>query len=196
LELGTLRDYIQAHLPIKGEKQLAALQGELVLEVPANDIIKTLLFLRDDAGCQFTQLMDVCGVDYLERESRFEVVYQLLSLVHNSRIRIKVHTNETTPVPSVVEVFSSAGWLEREVWDMYGVYFSGHPDLRRILSDYGFEGHAQRKDFPLSGYVELSYDEAEKRVVYAPVKLDQEFRTFDFTSPWEGTKYIVPGEKK
>lgn len=195
--LEVLKDYIEAHLPkgVDGQAIITS-SGMLVVEVPAAHIVKTLLFLRDDAKCQFKQLVDICGVDYLNREFRFEVVYQLLSLVHNVRICIKVAAKEDIFVPSAVEVFSSAGWLEREVWDMYGVLFSGHPDLRRILSDYGFEGHAQRKDFPLSGYVEVRYDEEQKRVVYAPVKLDQEFRTFDFESPWEGTQYILPGEKQ
>jgi NADH-quinone oxidoreductase subunit C len=194
--LENLKSYIETHLPIGVQGSIGITgSGMLVLEIPAMHLIKVLLFLRDDKKCQFSQLMDVCGVDYLNREYRFEVVYQLLSLVHNLRISIKVSAKEDTLVPSAIEVYNSAGWLEREVWDMYGVLFSNHPDLRRILTDYGFEGHPQRKDFPLTGYVEVRYDEEQKRVVYAPVKLDQEYRTFDFVSPWEGTNYIRPGEK-
>ncbi|HEX6956998.1 MAG TPA: NADH-quinone oxidoreductase subunit C [Ferrovibrio sp.] len=171
-------------------------KGELTVNALADRIVKVLTFLRDDGNCQFAMLMDVCGVDWPEREKRFDVVYHLLSLKLNHRIRVKVQTDEETPVPSVTGVFSSAGWFEREVWDMYGVMFSGHPDLRRILSDYGFEGHAQRKDFPLSGYVEVRYDVEQKRVVYEPVQLSQEFRRFDFMSPWEGAQYVLPGDEK
>lgn len=160
--------------------------GELVLVVRRDSIVKVLTTLRDDVNCQFRQLVDVCGADYPERGERFEVVYNLLSLTHNRRIRVKVRTGENIPVPSVTGVFSSAGWYERETWDMFGVAFSGHPDLRRILSDYGFEGHPLRKDFPVTGYVEIRYDDELKRVVYEPVKLPQEFRRFDFISPWEG----------
>ena len=191
--LERLKDSIAAQRP---DVQVSLIAGELVLVVPAKTIVSTLTFLRDDAACQFTQLVDVCGVDDLSRPSRFDVVYHLLSMVHNIRIRVKVQVAEDVPVPSVVSVFNSAGWLEREVWDMYGIVFEGHPDLRRILTDYGFVGHPQRKDFPLSGYVELHYDETQKRVVYAPVQLDQEFRTFDFVSPWEGTQYVLPEEAK
>ncbi len=159
--------------------------------------LETLLwFLRDDENCQFVQLTDICGVDYPEREQRFEVVYNLLSMKQNARLRVKVATDANTPVPSVVGVYSAAGWYEREVWDMYGVLFSGHPDLRRILTDYGFDGHPQRRDFPLTGYVELRYDEEQKRVVYEPVKLNQAYRTFDFLSPWEGSEYVLPGDEK
>jgi len=169
---------------------------ELVVQVASEGIIPLLTFLRDDPKYQFTQLMDICGVDYPGRAKRFEVVYNLLSVKLNQRIRVKVNTDEATPVPSVTGVFSSAGWFEREVWDMYGVYFSGHADLRRILTDYGFDGHPQRKDFPLTGYVELRYDPEQKRVAYSPVKLTQAFRTFDFMSPWEGAEYILPGDEK
>ncbi len=169
---------------------------ELTLRVRRADIVKVLSFLRSDQNCQFTQLMDVTAVDYPEREERFEVVYHLLSPKHNQRIRVKLATDETTPVPSVVGVFSSAEWNERECWDMYGVLFSDHPDLRRLLTDYGFEGHPLRKDFPLTGFVEVRYDDEEKRVIYEPVKLTQEFRSFDFMSPWEGAKYILPGDEK
>ena len=172
--------------------------GELVIEAQRDAILDVLQFLRDDRECAFKVLVDVCGVDYPERgDERFEVVYHLLSLTQNQRIRVKVRTAEDVPVPSVVHVFSTAGWLERETWDMYGIYFAGHPDLRRILTDYGFEGHPQRKDFPLTGYVELRYDEELRRVVYEPVKLTQEFRTFDFLSPWEGmTEVQLPGDEK
>ncbi|MCL4164830.1 UNVERIFIED_CONTAM: hypothetical protein GTU68_051032 [Idotea baltica] len=170
--------------------------NELTLNVKREQIVKVLSFLRDDANCKFVQLTDVCGVDYPEREERFDVVYHLLSMHHNQRVRIKVSTDEETTVPSVCGVFQSANWYERETWDMYGIMFDGHPDLRRLLSDYGFQGHPLRKDFPLTGYVEVRYSEEEKRVVYEPVKLTQEFRTFDFMSPWEGAKYILPGDEK
>jgi len=169
---------------------------ELAITVKTGAIIDVLKFLRDDVNCQFKQLVDVCGVDYPEQEERFCIVYNLLSLTHNSRIRIKVWTDEDTPVPSSTALFSSANWWEREVWDLYGVYFSDHPDLRRILTDYGFEGHPLRKDFPLTGYVELRYDDEQKRVVYEPVKMTQEFRTFDFLSPWEGVQRVLPGDEK
>ena len=155
-----------------------------------------LTFLRDDANCQFKLLMDVCGVDYPDRDERFDVVYNLLSLKLNQRVRVKVTTDEDTPVPSVTGVFRSANWYEREAWDLYGIFFSDHPDLRRILTDYGFEGHPLRKDFPLTGYVEVRYDDEQKRVVYEPVKLTQEFRTFDFLSPWEGMTRVLPGDEK
>ncbi|WP_339860635.1 NADH-quinone oxidoreductase subunit C [Paremcibacter congregatus] len=170
--------------------------GELTLTARADKIVTILTHLRDESSCKFVQLVDVCGVDYPERPKRFDVVYHLLSLKHNIRLRVKVEADDETPVPSVVEVFPSASWYEREVWDMYGVMFDGHPDLRRILTDYGFQGHPQRKDFPLTGYVELRYSEEEKRVVYEPVSLPQEFRDFDFMSPWEGAKYILPGDEK
>ncbi len=170
--------------------------GELTLTVKRDDILRVLKFLRDDANCQFTQLVDVCGVDYPEDVERFEIVYNLLSMSHNTRVRLKIRTDEDTPVPSSVGLFSSSNWWEREVWDMYGVAFTGHPDLRRILTDYGFEGHPLRKDFPLTGYVELRYDDEQKRVVYEPVKLTQEFRTFDFESPWDGVQRMLPGDEK
>jgi len=168
---------------------------ELALDVPRDAIVKVLTYLRDDQNCQFKQLVDVCGVDYPDREERLEVVYHLLSLTHNQRIRVRVRSDEMTPVPSVASVFSSAIWFERETWDLLGVFFSGHPDLRRILTDYGFEGHPLRKDFPLTGYVEVRYDDEQRRVVYEPVKLVQEFRTFDFMSPWEGMLHL-PGDEK
>jgi len=165
---------------------------ELIVTARRDAIVKVLNFLRDDINCQFRQLMDVCGVDYPGRENRFEEVYNLLSLTHNCRVRVKVLTDEETPVPSVTGVFSSAGWFERETWDLFGVLFSGHPDLRRILTDYGFEGHPLRKDFPLSGFTEVRYDDEQKRVVYEPVDLSQEFRSFDFLSPWEGVQQTLP----
>jgi NADH-quinone oxidoreductase subunit C len=170
--------------------------GELNVETTGDDIVRVLKFLRDDASCQFKSLMDVCGVDYPEQEKRFEVNYNLLSYKHNQRIRIKVRTDEDTPVPSVSTVFPTASWFERECWDMYGVFFSEHPDLRRLLTDYGFEGHPLRKDFPLTGYVEVRYDDEQKRVVYEPVKLTQAFRSFDFLSPWEGMTRELPGDEK
>jgi NADH-quinone oxidoreductase subunit C len=172
---------------------------QLIITVSRSAIVKVLSFLRDDSNCLFKQLMDICGVDFPDREERFEIVYNLLSLKHNQRIRVKVTTNETEPVPSVTGVYSAANWYEREVWDLYGVFFTDHPDLRRILTDYGFEGHPQRKDFPLTGYVEMRYDEEQKRVVYRPVELMQEFRRFDFLSPWEGMLgdgRMLPGDEK
>lgn len=172
-------------------------KDELCLVVKREAIIATLTFLRDDTECQFRQLVDVCGADYPDRPERFDVVYNLLSLTKNARIRVKVATDENTPVDSVVSVFNSARWFERETWDLFGIYFAGHPDLRRILTDYGFEGHPLRKDFPLTGYVELRYDEELRRVVYEPVKLQQDFRAFDYMSPWEGmTDIQLPGDEK
>ena len=174
--------------------------NELTVLAQRTSIVKVLKFLRDDTNCQFTQLVDLCGVDYPEREERFDVVYHLLSMTQNFRVRVKVTASEETPVPSASDVFSCANWFEREVWDMYGVFFSDHPDLRRILTDYGFDGHPQRKDFPLTGYVEVRYDEEQKRVIYEPVKLTQDFRTFDFASPWEGAEHahqqMLPGDEK
>ena len=176
------------------QRQIA--YGELMVTLRREAIVRVLQFLRDDPECRFGVLVDICGVDYPERPERFEVVYNLLSLTHNCRIRLKVNTDEQTPVPSATSVYSAAGWFERECWDLFGVYFSDHPDLRRILTDYGFEGHPLRKDFPLTGYVEVRYDEEQKRVVYEPVKLKQEFRSFDFLSPWEGMNSILPGDEK
>ncbi len=170
------------------------LVGEVTLTVKRDAIFAVLTALRDECGYQ--QLMEIAGVDYPERPERFEVVYHLLSLTKNHRIRVKVLTDEVKPVPSVTGLWPVAGWLEREVFDMYGVLFSGNADLRRILTDYGFRGHPQRKDFPLTGYVELRYSEEAKRVVYEPVKLAQDFRSFDFMSPWEGAEYILPGDEK
>ncbi len=170
--------------------------AELAITVRPETIVKVLKFLRDNVNCQFKVLMDVCGVDYPDREDRFDVVYNLLSMSHNSRIRVKLSVAENVPVPSVTGVFSSANWWEREAWDLFGIYFSSHPDLRRIMTDYGFEGHPLRKDFPLTGYVELRYDDEAKRVVYEPVKLTQDFRNFDFLSPWEGAEKFLPGDEK
>ena len=170
--------------------------GTLVVEAEAARIVPLLTFLRDDPRCLFQCFIDICGVDYPGRERRFDVVYHLLSMRHNLRVRVKVQADAVTPVPSAVDVFPSANWFEREAYDLYGILFSGHPDLRRMLTDYGFEGHPLRKDFPLTGYVEVRYDEEEKRVVYEPVKLTQELRQFDFLSPWEGTTYVLPGDEK
>ena len=170
--------------------------GELSLETTAGGLIDLLTYLRDNAACQFTTLVDICGVDYPEREKRFEVVYHFLSMRQNQRIRVRLSVAEDEIVPSVVELFPAADWFEREVFDMYGVMFSGHPDLRRILTDYGFRGHPLRKDFPTTGYVELRFDEEQKRVVYEPVTLVQEYRQFDFMSPWEGAEYVLPGDEK
>ncbi len=170
--------------------------GQQVLSVVGDRLIPLLTALRDDKDMLFTQLVDIAGVDFPERVQRFEVVYLFLSLKKNERLRVRVITDEKTPIPSAISIFSSAGWYEREAWDMYGILFSDHPDLRRILTDYGFEGHPQRKDFPLTGYVELRYDVEQKRVVYEPVKLNQAYRSFDYLSPWEGTDYILPGDEK
>ncbi len=195
MPLNDLGDYIATSLAddITG---VSFESGELVAAARLEAIDRVLKFLRDDINCQFKLLMDVCGVDYPERERRFEIVYNLLSLTHNLRIRIKVTCGEDEPVPTVTGVFSSANWWEREVWDLFGVMFSGHPDLRRILTDYGFEGHPLRKDFPLTGFVEMRYDDEKKRVVYEPVKLTQEYRSFDFLSPWEGIQARLPGDEK
>ncbi|MBX9731151.1 MAG: NADH-quinone oxidoreductase subunit C [Sphingomonas sp.] len=170
--------------------------GEVTLTVDRLHLIDAMVLLRDTPGLEYQQLMEIAGVDYLDRAERFDVCYHLLSLTRNHRIRVRVTTDEEKPVPSVTVIWPVAGWLEREVYDMYGVLFDGNTDLRRILTDYGFRGHPQRKDFPLSGYVELRYSEEAKRVVYEPVKLAQDFRTFDFMSPWEGADYILPGDEK
>jgi NADH-quinone oxidoreductase subunit C len=170
--------------------------GELTVEAEAADIVAVLTFLRDDEQCLFWCLVDICGVDYPKRARRFDVVYHLLSPRRNLRIRIKVATDEVTPVPSVVAVYPGANWFEREAYDLFGILFSGHPDLRRILTDYGFEGYPLRKEFPLTGFLEVRYDDEVKRVIYEPVRLTQEFRNFDFLSPWEGTDYVLPGDEK
>lgn len=170
--------------------------GEITLTVRREGVVDALRMLRDTPGLEYQQLMEIAGCDYPERAERFEVNYQLLSLTRNRRIRVKVLTDETSPVPSATGIWPVANWLEREVYDLYGVLFSGHPDLRRIITDYGFEGFPLRKDFPLTGHVELRYSEAEKRVVYEPVDLPQDFRTFDFLMPWEGPEYRLPGDEK
>jgi NADH-quinone oxidoreductase subunit C len=195
MTLEELASHIDAKLPgaIQGR---SVFKGELTLAVAREEIVRVLTALRDDPECLFEVPIDICGVDFPEREKRFEVVYHLLSPRKNQRIRVKCETGEDTPVPSVVAVFPAANWYEREAYDMYGILFSGHPDLRRILTDYGFQGFPLRKDFPLTGYVEVRYDDAQKRVVYEPVKLTQEFRSFDFESPWEGADYVLPGDEK
>jgi NADH-quinone oxidoreductase subunit C len=189
-----------------GEYLEASLAGKLAswslgvdmlqLEVTAGNLIDVLRKLRDDPRCQFVNLTDICGVDWPARARRFDVVYHLLSPKQNLRVRIKVETDEMSPVPSATAVFPGADWFERETYDLYGVLFTGHPDLRRILTDYGFDGHPLRKDFPMTGFVEVRYDDEKKRVVYEPVRLNQEFRNFDFLSPWEGTDYVLPGDEK
>ena len=195
LDLKELGEYIYSRLP-QNINSFEIRHDELCLHVSSENIVRILLLLRDDVNCRFRQLVDLCGVDYPERVPRFEIVYNLLSLTNNNRIRVKVLTDDSVPVPTVTGVFSSANWWEREAWDLFGIYFSGHPDLRRILTDYGFEGHPLRKDFPLSGYKEIRYDDEKKRVVYEPVKLTQEFRSFDFLSPWEGLQPLLPGDEK
>ena len=170
--------------------------GELTIRGEARDIVKIVTFLRDDPRCQFWSIIDVTAVDWPARERRFDVVYHLLSPKQNVRVRVKVETDEATPVPSIIDVFPGADWYEREAYDLYGVLFTGHPDLRRILTDYGFQGHPLRKDFPLTGFVEVRWDDEQKRVVYDPVRLAQEFRNFDFLSPWEGPNYPLPGDEK
>ena len=190
-----LKDHIESQL---GDAINAAIieSGELTLEARRAEIMKVISFLRDDPICKFSSLIDICGVDYPSRERRFDVVYHMLSMAHNTRIRIKVTTDETVPVHSITSLFPNADWYEREAFDMYGILFDEHPDLRRILTDYGFEGYPLRKDFPLSGFVEVRYDEERKSVVYEPVNLPQEYRSFDFMSPWEGAKYVLPGDEK
>jgi NADH-quinone oxidoreductase subunit C len=170
--------------------------GEVTIAANAADIVKVVTFLRDDERCRFVSIIDVTAVDWPAREKRFDVVYHLLSPTRNVRVRVKVETDEATPVPSIIEAFPGANWYERETYDLYGVLFTGHPDLRRILTDYGFQGHPLRKDFPLTGFVEVRWDDEQKRVVYDKVRLAQEFRNFDFLSPWEGTDYVLPGDEK
>ena len=193
--LQDLGEYIQSALP-QAVTEILQDRDELILVSTRAGLVRLMTFLRDDSNSLFKVLIDICGVDYPERIERFDIVYNLLSMRFNQRIRIKVRATEDDLVPSIVRVFSSANWYEREVWDLYGVMFSDHPDLRRILTDYGFEGHPLRKDFPLTGHVEVRYDEAQKRVVYEPVKLTQAFRSFDFMSPWEGAEYILAGDEK
>ncbi|MBM1171375.1 NADH-quinone oxidoreductase subunit C [Microvirga arabica] len=194
-ELQALSDHIASSL---GEAVVdrAIAFDELTIVARREEIVQVVTFLRDDPQCRFVCFIDICGADYPAREERFDVVYHFLAPHHNRRIRVKVMTDEATPVPSLVGLFPAANWYEREAYDLYGILFSGHPDLRRILTDYGFEGHPLRKDFPMTGYVEVRYDDGQGRVVYEPVKLSQEFRNFDFLSPWEGTDYVLPGDEK
>ena len=193
--LNDLSIYIREARPALVEDAVIA-YGELNLTTSGENLLPLLTFLRDDTQCGFISFIDVCGVDYPAREKRFDVVYHLLSPRQNLRIRVKVATAEDDPVPSACAVYPGADWFEREAWDMFGILFTGHPDLRRILTDYGFEGHPLRKDFPTTGFVEVRYDDNAKRVVYEPVELRQEFRNFDFLSPWEGTDYVLPGDEK
>ena len=194
-DLAQISDYVAGKLgDAIVDRQIS--YDQLTLLADRERIVDVLTFLRDDPECRFVCFLDICGVDYPAREQRFDVVYHLLSPAFNTRIRIKVMTDEVTPVPSSVDVYPAANWFEREAYDLYGILFSGHPDLRRILTDYGFEGHPLRKDFPLTGFVEVRYDDEQKRVVYERVKLQQEFRNFDFLSPWEGTDYVLPGDEK
>jgi NADH-quinone oxidoreductase subunit C len=193
--LSELSDYLGQALAIApGDRTIAF--GELAIAVAPTRLIEVMRFLRDDVRCQFISFIDACGVDWPAREKRFDVVYHLLSPHQNHRIRVRIETDETTTVPSITPIFPGADWFEREAYDLYGILFSGHPDLRRILTDYGFDGHPLRKDFPLTGFVEVRYDDARKRVVYEPVRLNQEFRSFDFLSPWEGPDYVLPGDEK
>jgi NADH-quinone oxidoreductase subunit C len=193
--LAPLQERVTALLGDKIEHQAIAFD-ELTLTVRRETIVEVVRMLHDDDATRFISIIDVCGADYPDREERFEVVYHLLSPTKNNRIRLKVHTDDENPVPSITPVFPGADWFERETYDLYGILFSGHRDLRRILTDYGFDGHPLRKDFPTTGYVEVRYDEERKRVVYEPVKLQQEFRQFDYLSPWEGTDYVLPGDEK
>ena len=198
---GALQDLGQHIAAVLADQVIEAsvAHGEMIITARAEQIITVVTFLRDDPQCLFKVMVDICGIDFPERPKRFEVVYNFLSLVHNQRVRVKVDADDQTPVPSITSLHNSANWFEREVWDMYGVMFDGHPDLRRLLTDYGFEGHPLRKDFPLTGFVEVRYDDERKRVVYDPVKLPQEFRKFDFLSPWEGATAVpavLPGDEK
>ena len=193
--LQDLGDYLKNGMPVAVEL-VSQDRGQLIVTCRNDEIVAFLTYLRDDPNCLFRVLLDICGVDYPDKIKRFEIVYQLQSLRLNQRIRVKVLCEEEEIIPSVSGVFSSANWYERETWDLYGIMFSDHPDLRRLLTDYGFDGHPLRNDFPLTGNVEVRYDEEQKRVVYEPVKLTQAFRIFDFMSPWEGTDYILPGDEK
>jgi NADH-quinone oxidoreductase subunit C len=194
-ELSELAAHIEGKLSNTGIETLIAF-GELTIISPVDAIVDVMRFLRDDKKCDFGQLIDICGADYPERAARFDVVYHLLSMTKNRRIRCKVSVGEGELVSSIVDIFDNANWYERETFDMYGIVFSGHPDLRRILTDYGFEGYPLRKDFPLTGHVEVRYDDDVKKVVYEPVRLVQEFRDFDFESPWEGARALLPGDEK
>lgn len=177
-------------------REWAVDRGELTVTIHRDRVAKVMRFLRDDPACRFTSLIDICGVDWPSRTARFDVVYHLLSMHKNHRIRVKLWTDEDTPVDSIVDLFPAANWFEREAFDMYGILFDDHPDLRRILTDYGFHGYPLRKDFPLTGFVQVRYDEEQKRVVHEPVELVQDYRDFDFLSPWEGAKYVLPGDEK
>jgi NADH-quinone oxidoreductase subunit C len=190
-----LKSYLETQLA-ESCYEATIINGELVLEVKRETIVDVMAHLHDDSECLFKCLVDIAGVDYPARSERFDVVYHLLSHKHNLRLRVKTSTDETNPVPSIISVFPNAGWYEREAWDLYGILFAGNPDLRRILTDYGFDGHPLRKDFPLTGYVEMRYDNEKKAVVYEPVKLTQAYRNFDYLSPWEGAKYALPGDEK
>ena len=195
-DLATLGETIKTALPGAVTESSIAF-GQLTLTIDVSRVVEVMRFLRDDPGCRFVSFIDVTAVDYPGREKRFEVVYHLMSPTLNTRIRLKAAASETTQVPSIISVFPGADWFEREAYDLYGVIFTGHPDMRRLLTDYGFDGHPLRKDFPLTGFVEVRYDDAEKRVVYEPVRLNQEFRKFDFLSPWEGADYpVLPGDEK
>jgi NADH-quinone oxidoreductase subunit C len=184
---GDLADTVVSH---------AIVRDELTVTVKPDEIVRVVRFLRDDPRCEFRSIIDVTAVDWPQRENRFDVVYHFLSPTKNARVRVKVEVGETTAVPSIIDVFRGANWFERETYDLYGIVFTGHPDMRRLLTDYGFEGHPLRKDFPLTGFVEVRFDDEAKRVVYDRVKLTQEFRNFDFLSPWEGTDYVLPGDEK
>tara|TARA_B100000953_G_scaffold269025_1_gene238574 strand:- start:670 stop:1293 length:624 start_codon:yes stop_codon:yes gene_type:complete len=192
----TDRLYVHLSSHIEETNSLQIADDEIVISSAATSLLRLIQFLKEDQNCKFNILIDICGVDYPEKDKRFEIVYHFLSLSVNRRIRVKLMTDEGTKVPSIVDLFPSAGWYEREVYDLFGVIFSGNTDLRRLLTDYGFKGHPLRKDFPLTGYVEVRYDEEQKRVIYEPVKLTQEFRNFDFVSPWEGMNRILPGDER
>jgi NADH-quinone oxidoreductase subunit C len=192
----TDRLYVHLSSHIEETNSLQIADDEIVISSATTSLLRLIQFLKEDQNCKFNILIDICGVDYPEKDKRFEIVYHFLSLSVNRRIRIKLMTDEGTKVPSIVDLFPSAGWYEREVYDLFGVIFSGNTDLRRLLTDYGFKGHPLRKDFPLTGYVEVRYDEEQKRVIYEPVKLTQEFRNFDFVSPWEGMNRILPGDER
>jgi NADH-quinone oxidoreductase subunit C len=194
-KLNTLGEQIAADLG-EAVKSFAVTLGELNIYIHSDALVRVLTYLRDEPHCRFVCFIDISGIDYPERENRFDVVYHLLSPYRNLRVRVKIETGDGTPIPSVIDVFPGANWYEREAFDLYGILFSGHPDLRRILTDYGFSGHPLRKDFPLTGHVEVRYDDEQKRVVYDKVKLTQEFRNFDYLSPWEGTEYLLPGDEK
>lgn len=194
-ELRDLGEHIAAHVD-HDLRSWSLAHGELTIEVAAQRIVPVLKFLRDDALCRFAQLIDLCGVDWPGREKRFDVVYHLLSLHNNQRIRVKAMVGEDETIPSAIDVHPCANWFEREAFDFFGIVFTGHPDMRRILTDYGFEGYPLRKDFPLTGHVEVRYDDQRKAVVYEPVNLVQDFRNFDYVSPWEGAKYVIPGDEK